>query len=350
MPTPTARPSLTVNGGDAPALNAALLDVTIVDDGEAPSACTARFSNQGQGAHGNGFLFFDLQHFDFGDAIRVALGDTVVFSGRLEAIVADFSAGTAPTISIRCLDRLSDLHRSRRSRTFEQVTDTDLVQRIANEHGLASAVALAGPTHATVAQLNQTSLEFLRERLRRIDAALWVEGDVVHAGHQDERHHGTIALAWGAELRRFSAAADLATQRTRVVVSGWDVAGKAPIESVASDDVIASGFGDGRSGASILSSTLGPYDERRLDPGVSSAAAAHAIAGARFKAAARQFVVVRGESNGSPTLRVGSRVAVSGVGLFSATYQVSDVRHRFDLDNGLRTTFTACSARLATAR
>ena len=351
MPPDASRPSLAINGRAAPGLTAALLDLTVVDDGQAPSACTARFSNWGRVGRGEGFLFFDLRQFGFGAAIQVTLGDAIVFTGRVHAIDADFNTGTPPTISVRCQDRLSDLHRSQRSRTFEWVTDADLVQRIASEHGMTAVVALTGPAHATTAQLGQTDLEFLRERLPRIDAVLWVEGSVIHAGHPADRNHGTIALTWGGDLRAFSAAADLAGQRTRVVVSGWDVATKSPIERVADDGVLASEVGDGRSGASILSSTLGPYDERIVDSGPTSAAIAQTSAAARFKAAARQFVVVRGESTGSPTMRVGSRVAVSGVGaLFSGSYYISEVRHRFDRDAGFRTAFTWYSARLAVAR
>jgi phage protein D len=351
MPPADSRPAIAIDGRAAPALTAALLDMAIADDGQAPSACTARFSNWGPVGRGDAFLFFDRRQFDFGAAIQVTLGDATVFTGRVAAIDADFTTGAPPTISVRCQDRLADLHRAQRSRTVEDVTDADLVQLIAGEHGMTANVSLAGPTHATTAQLSQTDLEFLRERLQRIDAVLWVEGSVIHASHAADRNHGTISLAWGRDLRAFSAAADLAGQRTRVVVSGWDVGTKSPIESVADDSVLASEIGDGHSGASILSSAFGPHDEGIVDSGPTSAAIAQANAAARFKAAARQYVVVRGESAGSPTMRVGSRVAVNGVGeLFSGTYYVSDVRHHFDLDAGFRTAFTAYSARLAAAR
>jgi phage protein D len=351
MPPAASRPSIAINASAAPGLTAALLDMTIVDDGQAPAACTARFSNWGPIGRRDGFLFFDLRQFDFGAAMEVTLGDAVVFNGRIDAIDADFNSGTPPTISLRGQDRLSDLQRTQRSRTFERITDADLVRRIANEHGMAAVVDLTGPVHAAMSQLNQTDLEFLRGRLRRTDAVLWAEGGVIHASHAAGRNHGTISLAWGSDLAAFSASADLVGQRTRVVVSGWDVASKSPIRSVADDRVLALEVGDGRSGASVLSSTLGPHEQLLAHLGPTSATSAQAMAAARYKAASRRFVVVRGESTGSPTMRVGSRVAVSGVGeLFGGTYYVSEVRHRFNLDAGFRTAFTAYSARLAAAR
>jgi phage protein D len=340
---------MAVNGRDEPELTAALLDLTIVDDGHAPAACTARFSNRD--GRGDGFRFFDLRHFDFGAAVQVALGEATLFAGRLHAIDADFPTAAPPTIAIRCRDRLADLDRSRRSRTFEMTTDADLVRRIVSEHGLTSVVELTGPIHDATSQLQQTDLEFLRERLRHIDAVLWADRDAIHVRHTADRDHGTIALAWGDDLLTLSAAADLTSQRTRVVVSGWDVTTKSPIESVADAGVLASEIGDGRSGAAMLSSTLGPRTERVADSGAAPAAIAQASAAAQFAAAARQFVVVRGESSGSPAMRVGSRVAVSRVGeLFSGTYYVSQVRHRFDLEAGFRTAFTAYTACLAPAR
>jgi phage protein D len=351
MPPAATRPAIAVNGREASKLTDALLDLTIVDDGQAPSACTARFSNRGRGGRDTTFLFFDLREFDFGSALAVTLGDDTIFTGRVETIDADFITDAGSTISVRSFDRLADLQRSQRSRTFENVTDADLVQRIAGEHGMLANVALTGPAHATVAQLNQTDLEFLRERLRRIDALLWTEDSVIHARPTADRNAGTTSATWGDDLRAFSASADLSGQRTRVQVSGWDVLTKSPIESAADDAVLAAEIGDGRSGASVLSSTLGAHVERIVDSGPATAAIAQAHAAAQFRFRARQFVIVRGESSGGATLRVGGRVAVSGVGeLFSGTYYISRVHHRFDLEAGFRTAFTASSARLATGR
>jgi len=85
-----AQPSIAINGRAAPALIAALLDLTVVDDGQAPSACTARFSNWGPVGRGDAFLFFDLRQFDFGATVEMTLGDATVFTGRVEAIDADY--------------------------------------------------------------------------------------------------------------------------------------------------------------------------------------------------------------------------------------------------------------------
>ena len=46
---------------------------------------------------------------------------------------------------------------------------------------------------------------------------------------QLRRHVATLTL--GNQLREFSVLADLAQQRTKLTVGGWDVAGKAPSES-----------------------------------------------------------------------------------------------------------------------
>jgi phage protein D len=334
---PASRPSIALNGRDAPTLSDALLDLTIVDDGVTPAACTARF--------------VDLRQFEFGAALKVTLGDDTLFTGRVDAIEADFRTGAAPTSVLRGHDRLADLQRSHRSRTFEHVADADLVQRIAAEHGLVADVALTGPVYGTVAQLNQTSLEFLRERLQRIDAVLWIEDDVIYSRHTADRSHGTISLTWGGNLRAFAASADLSGQRTRVQVSGWDVTTKSPVDSAAGDSVLAAEIGTGRSGASVLSSTLGAHNECIVDSGPTTGEIAQVHAAALFKSAARQFVVARGESTGSPTMRVGSRVAVSGVGkLFSGSYAITQVQHRFDPQAGFRTAFIATSARLPATR
>ena len=74
-------------------------------------------------------------------------------------------------------DRFQDLRMVRRSRTFEDVSDRDVIEQIAGEHGLTTDVDLDGPTYRVLAQVNQSDLAFLRERARAVDAELWLDGD-----------------------------------------------------------------------------------------------------------------------------------------------------------------------------
>src|SRR6185369_8408878 len=97
-----------------------------------------------------------------------------------------------------------DLRMTRRTRTFTDVSDSDVINQVANEHGLSPNVNASGPTYKVLAQVNQSDLAFLRERARSIDAELWVQGDTLHSQARAERNEGTLEMTYPTTLREFS--------------------------------------------------------------------------------------------------------------------------------------------------
>jgi phage protein D len=237
-------------------------------------------------------------------------------------------------------DRFQDLRMTRRTRTFENVTDAGVAQQIANEHGLQPDVSLNGPTHQVLAQVNQSDLAFLRERTRANDAEMWVEGDKLLAKPRAQRDGGTLQLSYRGTLREFSVMADLARQATSVTASGWDVAGKSALKHEADEAVISGELNNGESGAKILQSAFGGRKEALAHTVPLTAQEAQAFAESYFRMNARRFLTGRGVAEPDAGLRVGSFVELSGLGpLFSGKYYLAEVRHRFDRKNGLRTEF-----------
>ena len=201
MPLLPVRPTIAINGSASPILGDALQELTVVDDGVGPSSCEARFGNWGRVGAGVNYLF-DRRVLDLDVGFRVLLSDVNVFDGRIVALDADFPEAAPPTISVRAEDRLVDLRRIPRSRTFEKMTDSDVVSRIASDHRLESQCRHSWSGSPTIYQHNQTDLEFLRARMDAIEADLWVEGDVLRAQLRSRRDLGTITLIRGGEAAR----------------------------------------------------------------------------------------------------------------------------------------------------
>ena len=99
---------------------------------------------------------------------------------------ACFPEGQSPEIRVLAEDRFQDLRMTRRTRTFSDVTDSDVITQIANDHGLSPSVSVNGPTYKVLAQVNQSDLAFVRERARAIDAEVWMKGNTLNA-----KPHGT---------------------------------------------------------------------------------------------------------------------------------------------------------------
>jgi phage protein D len=304
--------------------------------------CEALFGNWGARNHAIDFLYFDRTIVDFGKQFSVKFGSETVFDGRITGLEAHFPEASPPQINVLAEDRFQDLRMTRRTRTFLNMSDADVISQIASEHGLSPNINMTGPAYKVLAQVNQSDLAFLRERARSFDAELWMEGSTLHAQSRANRNHGTLRMTYGSELKEFAVAADLAGQRTSLNVCGWDVAGKSPLTYEASDSVISSELNGDVSGASILSDVFGQRKESIVHTVPLNSQDVQKEAEAYFRMSARRFVVGRGVAQADSRLRVGGYADLQGLGpLFDGKYYLSEVRHLFDGVRGIRTEFTA---------
>ena len=338
-----ARPKIAVGGQDDGALVQGLLSLLVVENTQGLYRCEARFGNWGSINSKIDFLYFDRTTLEFGKSFQIKFESDVVFDGRIMGLEAHFPEGKAPEITVLAEDRFQDLRMTRRTRTFLDASDSDVFNRIANDHGLSPNVSLSGPTHKVLAQVNQSDLAFLRERARANDAELWMDGTTLNARPHADRDRGTLKMSYGKELREFTVLSDLATQRTSVTVSGWDIAGKQAVKHEATQSAISSELCGKSGGAGVLSSILGDRKEAVAHTVPLTSQEAQAEAEAYFKLIARRFLTGQGVAQPSSRLRVGAYVDLQGLGpLFTGKYYVSEVRHLFGGGkSGMRTEFIA---------
>jgi phage protein D len=340
-----SRPTITVGGDDVAGLAEGLLHLTVEETTAGLFSCEASFGNWGSAASGVGFLYFDRQVFDFGKEIAIAMGegDTLapVFQGRITAIEGRYPRQRPPELQVLAEDRCQDLRMVRRTRTFEDVSDEDVFREVAGDHGLTPELDLEGPTYATLAQVNQSDLAFLRVRARAIDAEVWVEGTKLFAQARARRRAAApVTLTYGQGLRELLAAADLAHQRTSLAVSGWDVSAKEAIEQQADQGVVSSELGGRTSGGELLNQAFGDRPERLVHTVPLTSDEARAVAEARYREIARRFLTAEGIADGDARIKVATEVTMAGLGpLFDGPWYVTSVRHTFDARNGFLSRF-----------
>jgi len=340
-----ARPTIRVDGVVQDALGDFLLQSLMVEETtRGLFRCEATFLNWGPKNREVGFLFFDRDVLDFGKAFAVAFGPPEsagpVFAGRITGIEAQYPPHRPPELTVLAEDRFQDLRMERRTRSFEDSTDADVIRRIASQQGLTAQVDIDGPTHRVLVQLNQSDLAFLRERVAGVDAELWVEDRTLHAQARSRRNAGKVSFTYGQNLIEFSVLADLAHQRTAVRVSGWNVGDKAAIDVEAAESAISGELSGGRGGSAVLGQALAARRERVVAAMPLSQSEAQAIADARYRSRARGFVRGAGVVDGSVAVRVGATVELHGLGaFFDGSYYVTLARHTFTLHDGFRTTF-----------
>ncbi len=343
-----SRPRVSIDGTFNKALNMDVLSVLVEETSEGLYHCEASFNNYGVPKSGTpDFLYFGRDILEFGKTLALWMGEgdqqQLLFKGRISALEADFPDGGSGQILVLAEDRLQDMRMTRRTRTFEDMSDTDILQQIAQEHSLTTDLDLDGPTYKVVAQVNQSDLAFIRERTRSIDAEVWVEDTKLLAKARKDRATANTPLdmAYGVNLLSFSVRADLAHQCTEVGVTGWDVAAKDAIETTAdASDITAEMNENSINGSDLLQQALSERKERVVHTVSLTSEEAKHIAQARYRERARRFVTGSGIADGDGRIHVGSVLKIAGLGpLFNGNYYVSHVRHTYDGVYGFRTTF-----------
>jgi Bacteriophage probable baseplate hub protein len=230
----SSRPTVKIDGQDAADLTQGLLLMRVHEHVDGLYSAELQFGNWGLSNGATGFVHFDRQKLDFGKEVELTLTDKPLFKGKITALEAGFPEGSPPVLTALAEDRMQDLRMTRRTRTFVDMSDADVINQIASDHGLTPSVSASGPTHKVLAQVAQSDLAFLRTRARALGIEVWVDGTTLNAKPRTGRTGGTaITLGYGNELRELTVIADLAGQRSSVTVSGWDVAEKQAIKETA---------------------------------------------------------------------------------------------------------------------
>ncbi|MEU3774905.1 contractile injection system protein, VgrG/Pvc8 family [Streptomyces sp. NPDC032472] len=309
----------------------------------------AHFLAVGPGAKGpqDRLLHLDGSTVGLGSALKAALGPPTgqryVFEGVVSGIELVLGDGEPPLVLVHAEDALMRLRMTRRMRTYHDVTDADVAREIAREHGLDADADVPGPRYDVVQQLNQSDLAFLRERARLVQAELWAGGRTLHFRPRGSRTAAVQTLVFGNQLMSVRLAADLAHQRSEVVVTGYDAERREPIDERAGPEVVEAETAGGRTGARLLARALGPATSLRVREAALTTEEAGSWARAEMLRRGRRFVTVAGTTNGSPDLVVGGRLTLRSVGapFEGEGYHVTRIRHTFDPDHGFRTRFDA---------
>lgn len=344
-----ASPVFRVDGEDRGELARDVLHLQVEESVDGLKTLNARFVAVGPelGQQTETLLYLDGRIVDFGKHLELALGgehnQRMIFDGYISALEFYYEEGEEPELSLCAEDKLMDLRMTRRMKTYEDMSDADIAEAIASEHGLSAEVDLDGPTYDRIQQWNMSDLAFLRERARLLQAEIWLNEDSLHFKSRDRRDATSLTLVRGSDLLAVRVGADLSEQRTEVRVSGYDANQREVIDEASGDDAVQGEISGGRSGPSVLQSAFGDRTSHRIKEVPLDAAEAGDWARAEMLRRARRFVTVDGVSRGQPDMVVGSQLNLEQLGApFDGDgYIVTRVCHTFVLGEGHRTQFEA---------
>jgi phage protein D len=326
-----------VDGQDAPDdFVANLLEVSVESSLHLPDVATLVVNDP----HGD---WADDERLGPGKSIHIAAKVTNdpqrLFEGEVVELEPEYVPGKQRLV-LRAFDRMHRLSRGRHVRTFQNVTDGDLITRIAREVGLKASVGETAEVHAYVLQDNKTNLEFLRDRAATLGYLLYVRGETLHCELPDS-DAGPLELSWGKNLGEFHPRLTTVGQTESATVRGWDPATRQEIVGRAQKGRGAPRTRDGRTGGTLAHGAFNMSAESLVtDRPVRSQAEADRLAQTILDRVASNFIQAEGVASGHPGLIAGASIRLSGLGSrFDGTYFVTGATHVYGHEEGYATHF-----------
>jgi phage protein D len=269
------------------------------------------------------------------DEPRLALGATVEVSlgwgddreslvvGEIVSLEPIFSGDGPPTLLVRGFDKRYRLNGVRRTRSFVDKTDSSIAELIGSDAGLDIQATDSKVTHPYVMQADQTDLEFLRERARRIQYELAMDGSTMLFRPVANTGSSVVTLTLRDDLFEFRPRMSR-VPITGIQVLGWDPKEKQAIRSAAP------------------ATDAGDKVETLVRTPFASQAEADQFAGAAFNNASLEFIRGEGRVRGRTDVRAGRVIQLDELGdRFSGAYYVTSVVHRYSPRESYVTEFRA---------
>jgi phage protein D len=165
-------------------------------------------------------------------------GEEEIFKGQVTGFHPSFDTHLPVSVNVRGMNAMHKLTRERKTRTFVNRTDKQIVEQIVSENGLSVDFGREPPTllHEHMHQPNMTDLEFLRLRAARTCRETYVkdktfyfrkrqkdEGPVATLTYTNEGVENSSANdSAGGALESFTPEQSSSGQAEKVTVHGWD--------------------------------------------------------------------------------------------------------------------------------
>ncbi|MDQ3805104.1 MAG: contractile injection system protein, VgrG/Pvc8 family [Acidobacteriota bacterium] len=317
-------------GGELPVETALdILEVQVSLYAEGASAFTITFNNWH--SERQEFKLVDADTLKEGTEVEVRVGyvDSLasMIVGEVTALEPEFHVGEAPTLKVQGYDRLHRFRRGRRTRSFTNMKDSDIAAQIAGDLGLRSQADDTSVTHDYVLQSNQSDIDFLLARARRINFEVTVKDKTLNFRKAASDNSKVVSLEYGLTLKSFYPRLTTIGQVSEVVVQGWDFKTKEAIAGTARQGDQVSKMGQ-KLGVAIAEDAFKQSKAVVVDRPVFSEGEAAQIAKGKFNEMAADFINGEGVAIGNTALRAGEVVELLGLGRrFSGLYYVTAATH-----------------------
>jgi len=307
-------------------------EVEVESDVALPGMFAIHMAAAGDQVNETGWLD-DNALFGIGNSVEVKMGYggslQTLITGEITGLDPIFIHDAMPRFVVRGYDRRHRLHRGRKTRTFTQQKDSDIASTIAGEAGLTPEAVDSSVTHDHVFQVNQTNMEFLQERARRINYEVAIDGQKLLFRPAGYAAAAVLTLTLEDLLEFFPRLSSMG-QVSEIGVWGWDPKTKQPIQSTVTVGGESSLMAGQKSGGGLSRAAFGDAVSKIADRPVANQAEADQMALATFNSSALALICGEGVCRGRGDLIPGSVVSIEGAGIrFNGQYYITATRHRY---------------------
>lgn len=279
--------------------------------------------------------------FKIGQSLEIKMGDPgsskSIYKGEIIGFEGSWKGGQPTKLTIRAMNKMHRLLRKRKSVTFTDKTDEQILKQVAGDAGLNLTWKHATSiTYKHVYQHNQKDLEFLRTRAARLGCHVWcVDSDLfVKEPDFSVKSGKKYSVDKTSQVRAFSPRMSSATVVKKVTVKGWNPETKELITGEASAEPTKLGAEN----AVTASGDLGKDETFTVDHPIWSQEEAKALAKARLCELNLQFITAELVVEGEAEAELGKSVEVvanaDAGDPFNGDYYVMGVSHRMILGKG----------------
>jgi phage protein D len=310
-------------------------EIRVVNNLRLPDVCTVSVSYPK--ADG-----IDTHPFNIGSKLEIRLGakeeqaTETLFKGDIVTLEPSFGAGGVGLL-VRAYDRAHLLHRSRKVRTFQNQTASDIVKTIAQQNGLQFQGESTSAVYEFMMQDNVTDWEFIWQLAERAGYEFLIEDAT--AKFRKPGSGPTVAVEWPKTLISFNPRVTAVQQVKSVSIATHDPKTKKVLENNTtwSDSMQVAQIGYKR--PEVANKFAESKVHIATEP-VKTAGEARAITEALMAKLANGYVAAEGTAFGNPKIKAGSMVQVTGIGQnFSGKYRIATATHVLRGGGSYMTTF-----------
>ena len=261
---------------------------------------------------------------------------TSIFKGQIAAVEPEFGA-QGVVISIRAYDKAHKLNRQRKTRTFQQMSASDMIRKIAGDSGLSADVKSTSVVHEFFQQSNETDWDFAWRLALMHDYEIVVDDTKLQFRPANKGDGAPVELTYQDTMISFRPRMSGVQQPKTVNIRAWDPKSKKVVTGTSSNGTTSSQAGVQRA---KVSNDLGGGTTAIADRVAANNGEANALAKSTLDRMSDAFYEADGVAFGNPKITAGCKVKIAGVGQqFSGNYTVTSSTHTYRGATGYQTTF-----------